>query len=334
MNKEIICSFDVGILNLAYCIFEYNKKLDIQKWDIINFSERKNYICCGLKKSGDKCGKKATFRGVSYNNIEYTYCGTHKSSYKPFDFGIHYYLSDIENSNKQIRCDYLLPKKNTKCNAIARKTNKKENYCNNHSKIIIKKMIKSTELHKIKKKKCTSSDMQLLAKNMYAELDKIKEFGNVTTVYIENQPSFKNPSMKTISALLFGYFIMKGTKVVKFISPSNKLKITPEYQEKLFNSISNDHRIYSIINKYTKKYESKEDVKNILKNIIYQEKKKDKIFKDTDKDYNINKELAIEYTKLLLLENRDKKNITHLLSYKKKDDLCDALLQGYFKVLN
>ena len=46
------------------------------------------------------------------------------------------------------------------------------------------------------------------------------------------------------------------------------------------------------------------------------------------KNYIITKTLAIDYTKFLL--NDDKENVNKLVSYKKKDDLCDAFLQGYY----
>ena len=71
--------------------------------------------------------------------------------------------------------------------------------------------------------------------NMGSKLDKIKELMQVDEVLIENQPTLKNPTMKTVSAFLFNYFMLRSivdkektnskVKTIKFISPSNKLKV-------------------------------------------------------------------------------------------------------------
>ena len=57
-----VISWDVGIINLAYCIISIkdNKILD---WDIINLLEQDRQIleCCGELKNGSHCGKKATY---------------------------------------------------------------------------------------------------------------------------------------------------------------------------------------------------------------------------------------------------------------------------------
>ena len=43
-----LLSFDVGIKNLAYCLFEINddKKFTILKWGIIDLLNRPVYTCC------------------------------------------------------------------------------------------------------------------------------------------------------------------------------------------------------------------------------------------------------------------------------------------------
>ena len=118
----------------------------------------------------------------------------------------------------------------------------------------------------------------------------------VDQVIIENQPSLKNPKMKSISETLYNYFLCRGiidTKVtmspitiVKYISPSNKLKL------------------------------NKDNTALVLSNA-----------KNVSDTYKLTKELGIKYTKMLIKNMPDK--LTHLSNYKKKDDLCDAFLQGY-----
>ena len=87
---------------------------------------------------------------------------------------------------------------------------------------------------KIKKvKDMTTDDLKF---HLVKCLDERKEYllTNVDMVLIENQPTFKNPTMKAISDTLYTWFMIRGIvdatlnnssiKKIKFISPSNKLK--------------------------------------------------------------------------------------------------------------
>ena len=121
---------------------------------------------------------------------------------------------------------------------------------------------------------------------------------NVDEVLIENQPSLRNPTMKTISSLLYSYFVMRGiidkdtTKsklnLIKFVSPSNKLKID----------------------------------KDTTNTIIGDDEKKDD---NSKKVYKLTKNLGVKYC-TALINDEDKKTLD---KYKKKDDMCDSFLQGF-----
>jgi len=68
----MLISFDIGIKNLSYCIFDGTKSdYKIIKWDIINLCGV-TYKCCGESKKGNKCTKNAMY----LENEKY-YCGTH-----------------------------------------------------------------------------------------------------------------------------------------------------------------------------------------------------------------------------------------------------------------
>jgi hypothetical protein len=132
--------------------------------------------------------------------------------------------------------------------------------------------------------------LQKLTILLYNILDIKKELLQVDEVLIENQPTFINPTMKTMSAIVYSYFIIRGfigktnstIKEVKFISPSKKLTVCEET---------------------------------------------DKILEKTDKSkiYKMTKKLGIKYCKALINSN-DK---IYLDEHKKKDDLCDCFLQGF-----
>lgn len=127
------------------------------------------------------------------------------------------------------------------------------------------------------------------------KLDSVPELLTVDHVVIENQPALKNPTMKSIGSTIYAYFLIRGIidkqsiKIVKYINPSNKLKI-------------NENNTKIILEKTT-----------------------------ADKKYKMTKQLGIEYcTKLI---THDPINTTLLQSFKKKDDLADAMLQGAYYLL-
>ena len=74
-----------------------------------------------------------------------------------------------------------------------------------------------------------------LFENIPIKLQEINELLNVDYVVIENQPSLKNPQMKSIQMILYSYFIILGKAVnfgefkniknIDFCSASNKLKV-------------------------------------------------------------------------------------------------------------
>jgi hypothetical protein len=126
------------------------------------------------------------------------------------------------------------------------------------------------------------------------ELDKKIHLLDADYVIIENQPSMKNPRMKSIASTIYDYYLIRG-KVdkelnksniceVKFISPSNKLKIS--------NS------------------KDKEDLNNVPKS----------------QKYKLIKSLGIKYC--LELISHLNNWIIFFNTNKKKDDLADSFLQG------
>lgn len=396
-----ICAWDVGIKNLAYCILIVKEDAwSIEKWDNIDIISNKTENCCALVgKTNKLCNKIATFCGKDITNTEYFYCGSHKAKYKPFadneKWEQEYTITIIPNKMDKInmkKCTYSKDNNDIKCNKNATCMTNDENenyYCNAHKKIIINKIKKSISIGKIKLKKCYNADPQSLAESMYEKLDAIPELLTVDYILIENQPTLKNPTMKTISSMLFSYFILRGItdnknndnhkkiKSVRFIAPSSKLRTTKEETLQLLNKIEDTDKIYSlsvdvlrdvfqvpdtldrvdtssyfidpIIN--NENHKLKDIVNILLKYIINKNQLLDEINttnivglkishdvfvktlsaldkKDKNKKvYQITKLLSIKYAELLVGENEQWLN--HLNSFKKKDDVCDALLHGY-----
>jgi hypothetical protein len=136
------------------------------------------------------------------------------------------------------------------------------------------------------------------------ELDKRPNLLNCEAVFIENQPTMKNPRMKTISVTLYNYYIIRGIidkhisnsplKQVHFMAPSNKLKLANDGDKVELVKVKNNE--------------------------------------DDSKTYKLTKSLGIKYCTEMIkhLPNWT----THFNNHKKKDDLADAFLQGVYFINN
>lgn len=223
-----IISFDIGIKNMAYCIFEIppnGEEIQIIDWTILNLMEKEEASIsqkCSqstaiLRKSVDfpKCTKLAKYRkGEEY------YCACHAKKSK-----------------------FILPTKNNSVSYI-RKLNREEliNFCQTHfitidspqlakckilEKVILYLQTNVLDSIMIKTKKTASeTDLICIGKNMKIILDKIPNIQFITHVVIENQISPIATRMKTIQGMLAQYFIMKCSPeiCIDFVSSSNKLK--------------------------------------------------------------------------------------------------------------
>jgi hypothetical protein len=300
-----VLSFDVGIKNLGICLIEYNdeeinikSKLNIHYWDIINLisNEEQKIINKCLKQN---CNIKPKSY-IEFNNNKYYICSKHLSNINEL---IEPILSpwnedkwcQIKNE-KCSHCNETKPKqslyKNTDLNLIL---------CSRHYKsCLTKKNNCISKINTIKNKKvkeCSSNDIKLqLIKSLDERKEKLLQIADI--VLIENQPTFKNPSMKAISDTIYTWFMIRALvdgdtnnstiKELKFISPSNKLKE--------FNTNKLDEA-------------------------------------DDNKKYKITKKLSINNTETILTLYNLNTWIEHLSSFKKKDDLADSFLQGWY-VLN
>jgi len=276
-----IVSWDIGIKNLAFCYMSNNPEnkknpFTILKWKIINLTDDYNYECKYCNKPAIwMCGTKR-------------YCTKHKNNARNI------VLPAKKMYVKKKDCDVIFVQKNKTCNSKIKWmiTDDKKNckyYCGRH------KPKDKPVMMSIKKVNATKMPIVELQKKLLEILDKMTYLLDAQVIVIENQPSFGNPNVKSISSTLFNYYLMRSTidkdilenkiKKVVYVSSNNKLKL--------------DSTSAPILSKTPKK-----------------------------KRYKKNKELSVEYCKKLLKD--DKKNLDILNESKKKDDLCDCLLQGCY----
>jgi hypothetical protein len=304
-----VLSFDVGIKNLAGCILEWNEtenlksNLKIHYWDIINVVDSKKkedeiqYKCLHTD-----CKMKVKAY-IEFNNIKYCFCTRHTKDKETLTNHIFEPYAESKFTNSTEGCCSL-------CDADTTVKRKKTLYantdlhitlCAKHYKQLITKtnnaQKKIISFKKSKVKDMTTNDLKLhLIKCLDARKNILLK--DIDMVLIENQPTFKNPTMKSVSDTIYTWFMIRGVvdseinnstiKDVKFISPSNKLK---EFNTETIEEAEQEQK------------------------------------------YKITKKLSIENTKTILASYGLNDSINRILSFDKKDDLADSFLQGWY-VLN
>lgn len=305
----MLLSIDVGIKNMAYCIFnitdnkekEFYKNVEIIDWNVINITkglieEETNIIYCNqYMKNKKKCEKRAVYIN---NNLTKCYCEKHFKQ----DENIYILTNEYNKTN-------LIKKNIIELKQIYNELNKNEN--ENIDKINKKEIIEKIQnffVKKIKIKKVNTNMISMIdiCINLTKQLNEILDdkIDKIKKVIIENQISPIANRMKNIQIMITQYFIMKDSKIeIEYISSKNKL-----------NNI--------ILEKEILKDKNKEENKNLTESQIY----------------NIHKKEGKKYCELILKKWNEKVENIKIWKEKwdnnknKKDDLSDSLLQGIWYI--
>ena len=273
MNYKYYLTFDVGIKNLAYCLVrkDIEKKtllesIDILHWGILDVSY-KPLICKNIVNKRKICNK------VSLN----------------------YLLKDSECPNPHENSDNLIGY----CKTCTAKL-KLENKALHKSLNKISRNAKYNDNFNIQMERLLSSLEKFYNNNIEGIYDvktnNFEYFIQNLEIFIENQPVFKNPIMKSISIAIFTFFILKKVinpkiiKSVNFISAGEKTK--PVFINKMKEYINIDVDVaqlknydkrkeftITITNEFIKKLN--DSVFNIISKINYSDAKKKDDFADT-----------------------------------------------------
>jgi hypothetical protein len=303
MSKTII-SFDIGIKNLAYCVFSL-PTFSVLAWDVVNLVpvvESTAPLCTCLKATTKAitksiCGKKATYIYGDAN-----YCLVHsKNSGK--------LLPSKETSPpyiKKLKLDELLvfyEKHGIAVPAAAKKP------------VLIETAIQHFErrclVPIVKPKTSNANQVHLvdIGKRIKLEFDeRLKTLlPQITHVILENQISPIAGRMNTIQGMLSQYFIMRNETIhIEFISSIGKLKGLSQIDKTLSDKAPSEQSTLSVpLTEGSVPFDK----------TIYKEHKSDGIF----------------FCKQFLENN------PQLMSHKqiietshKKDDLADSFLQGIY----
>ena len=211
-----ILSIDVGIKNLAFCLFEKLENSDsfkITKWDTVNISEQHEIQNCIFIDKIGVCNKPAKFK-TSDNQC---FC--------------------LKHSKKQ---NYQIPTTELKSSSINKQKIQKlfeisDKYGIKYEKKIkkvdllanINEYVKQNYLQEIEVKKAADVNLYNIGINIKTHFDKLfSDEVCIDSVIIENQIGPLAIRMKTIQGMLVQYFVMCPIEVknIEFISASNKLK--------------------------------------------------------------------------------------------------------------
>lgn len=178
-------------------------------------------------------------------------------------------------------------------------------------------------------------NMNLVFENIPLKLNQHDFLLDVDAVVIENQPSLKNPKMKSIQMIVYSYFLMYGKilnqtekkiKYIDFCNASNKLKV---------------YKGPKICLEDLKKKKKSIDNNSSIKDFVIEEKKEEQEITIEIKDnktkklsYSDKKKMAVEHVKYFLKENNDIENLNFFNQHKKKDDLADSYLQSLYMFYN
>jgi len=212
-----LLSIDVGIKNLAYCLFDHNKVTNAREillWDVIN-------LCGSVPNCNiQACNKKAKFTIANETTI-HNFCPIHAK-----------------------KSTYIIPTAN-----ISHKKIKKMKLVELHK--VVKDYNIPLEATSVKKDDIFKTVIQWMDKNMLQPVNAVvandfdliqigvamrdafnKELvdhlASIDEIVIENQISPIANRMKTLQGMIAQYFIMHNKTKISFVSASNKLK---EYSE-------------------------------------------------------------------------------------------------------
>ena len=225
MTTSLI-SFDVGIKNLAYCIFEISGNcISIVDWTLANLTEESNN---NSPKSQTDCTCNHMLKSKQMKMCE------REAKYKK---------GDIYACEKHAKAstNYIMPQREFSLTSLKKlnmeqlkEKGKQHMYFYNETKKINKtEFVQGLFEHLQKqcwtklemKKKVSASKMDLISigTQMHIHFSQKTMLNNISYVVIENQISPIANRMKTIQGMITQEFIMRNCPYIEYVSSSNKL---------------------------------------------------------------------------------------------------------------
>ena len=328
-----LISFDIGIKNMAYCIFTVsleNKTLSVQDWNILNLMDLENTI---IKKtcSCQLIGKPVKKKDKSLSNLVVKICGKSAKFEKGDQTFCEMHAKKHASENTQnIDYRYIIPNKEISPPSL-KKMSKEELI---HLGTIKYPIFTESQIGTVKTKKgcldillpyfqehcfvpilakktkgAGEVDLITIGRNMRDRLNELSQnsfIGDNCHVIMENQISPLAGRMKTIQGMLTQYYIMQE------LSLNNELN----------NVSQNGSNNKSIHIEYISSA-------NKLKDLVVVQDKSCENSVSMQEKYKQHKSDSIQICSRFLAENPEITSWTSNFSNSgKKDDLADCFLQG------
>ena len=244
-NVQMI-SFDIGIKNFAYCLFDVSvatNQITILDWRVLDISKREsskekegdaannNIRLCSCKvgqgKKEKACEKKAKYTkngqyyceghakksGFLFLKKEFSYNSLKKKNLNELrEFEKKYF--PLENS---IFLGEDFSKKILKEDKVQKIVGMLQNRC-------LESLEEVNASSNVDKNSSVATDLISIGRNLAAQIQSHIDLKNINIVLIENQISPIANKMKTIQGMLAQTFILSGCDQIEFISSANKLK--------------------------------------------------------------------------------------------------------------
>ena len=295
--KTRVISFDVGIKNMAYCIFEVTESIADKKpqitiidWNILNMAATDTsaivniplcqHITTSKKNRDGTCTQKVCGKKSKFHKDHFYVCEKHGKASTTLKIPVKLFTERQLQTMKMDALKQVALEEDNRLSETIEKMKKQELVNTIQCSFKQHYWDKITE----SKKTINASKLDLISigRNLHKELSQLSNISLLTHVIIENQISPIANRMKTIQGMLAQYFIFHNIPHIEFVSSSNKLK-----------------------------YFLKDTIKSETAN--YKQHKTD----------------GIQYCKQLLHKYFDVTWLAYLESYpQKKDDLADCFLQG------
>lgn len=237
-----VLSIDVGMKNLAYCLFDCNAKtgeieppesimqrINIVAWDTVNLCDEPNIDAVPAAPTcsivGCKFASKFMHSATSdAGNTLNHYCTRHAnaSGYKmPLSVPIKSLKKMTLDQLKTFSGEYL-------SSPLPEKCEKSKVKLLHHLNAAIAAEYLVAVNSKPKVIAAASVDLITIGRNMHRRFDALPHLASgIDVVIIENQLSMLATRMKTLQGMITQYFIMRGVPDIRFISAINKLKMFP-----------------------------------------------------------------------------------------------------------
>ena len=262
INNYKIISIDVGIVRLAFALFERTQgnnnnevnEFVLNNWSVVNLTKTSDVI---TKCSAPLC--KTTAK-VMKNNV--CYCTKHSKTVQGF-----LPSTDLKPAKiNKLKLDGLFALANKYGIAYQKEPALKK------SEIIaiIHAHIAQNAFQPIEKTNASELDLNTIGRNIKQNFDTIfagdNDVSTINEVIVENQLSPRAIRMKTIQGMISQYFIMRNDNIkIKFVNATNKLKdakkdqtppVAEEYKDRKDLSILMCKKIITTDSKYKDKWSS------------------------------------------------------------------------------